>query len=154
MRILVTGSSGWLGQTLVPRLERDGHDIVGVDPAQAPTTQIVGSIVDRALVRALLRDFAIEAVIHAGALHKPNIATHRPADFVAVNVQGTLNLLEEAVAPGAKVDRFVFTSTTSVMISRTIMDGLSGGATRAVWITEETAPLLLRNIYGATKLAA
>ena len=32
MNILVTGSSGWLGQTLVPRLERDGHRVVGLDP--------------------------------------------------------------------------------------------------------------------------
>lgn len=154
MRILVTGSSGWLGQTLVPRLKRDGHDVVGIDPVPASTTQIVGSIVDRALVRAVLRDFAIEAVIHAGALHKPNIATHRPADFVAVNVAGTLNLLEEAVAPGARVDRFVLTSTTSVMISRVISGGRAGGAACAAWITEETAQLLPRNIYGVTKLAA
>lgn len=154
MRILVTGSSGWLGQTLVPRLQRDEHAVVGIDPVAAPTTHIVGSIADRALVRAALRDFAIEAVIHAGALHKPNIATHRPADFVAVNVQGTLNLLEEAVAPGAKVDRLVFTSTTSVMISCAIRAGRAGGAMRAAWITEEMAPLLPRNIYGVTKLAA
>jgi UDP-glucose 4-epimerase len=151
MRILITGSSGWLGQTLVPRLERDEHVVVGIDPVPAPTTHIVGSIADRGLVRAALRDFAIEAIIHAGALHKPNIATHRPDDFVSVNLQGTLNLLEESVAPGAKVDRFVFTSTTSVMISRAIRAGRAAGAT---WITEEMAPLLPRNIYGVTKLAA
>ena len=32
MNILVTGSSGWLGQTLVPRLKRAGHTVVGLDP--------------------------------------------------------------------------------------------------------------------------
>jgi UDP-glucose 4-epimerase len=154
MRILVTGSSGWLGQTLVPRLQRDKHTVVGIDPVPASTTDIVGSIADRGLVRSALRDFAIDAVIHAGALHKPNIATHRPAEFVSVNVQGTLNLFEEAVAPGAKVDRFVFTSTTSVMISGAISAGRAGGAMRATWVTEEMAPLLPRNIYGVTKLAA
>ena len=31
MNVLVTGSSGWLGQTLVPRLVRDGHKVVVVD---------------------------------------------------------------------------------------------------------------------------
>jgi UDP-glucose 4-epimerase len=154
MRILVTGSSGWLGQTLVPRLSRDGHLVVGMDPVPSPTTQIVGSVADRELVRAAIRDFAPDAIVHAGARHKPNIQTHEPSDFVAVNVQGTLNLLEEAVAPGSRVSRFIFTSTTSLMISREIRAGAPGGAKKAVWITEELAPLLPRNIYGVTKLSA
>jgi UDP-glucose 4-epimerase len=67
-------------------------------------------------------------------------------------VQGTLNLLEEAAA--AQVNRFIFTSTTSLMISDEIRAGRAGGAREAVWITEEMAPLLPRNIYGVTKLAA
>jgi UDP-glucose 4-epimerase len=154
MRILVTGSSGWLGQTLVPRLRQDGHEVIGLDPVPSATTKVVGSIADRDLVRTTMRDFAVEAVVHAGALHKPNIETHARSDFVAVNVHGTLNLLEESMAPGSKVDRFIFTSTTSLMISREIRAGRSGGAGQAVWITEEMAPLLPRNIYGVTKLSA
>jgi UDP-glucose 4-epimerase len=154
VRILVTGSSGWLGQTLVPRLRRDGHEVVGLDPAPGQTTQIIGSIADRALVRAAMRDNGIEAVIHAGALHKPNITTHEASAFVAVNVQGTLNLLEESTAPGSSVTRFLFTSTTSLMISSQIRAGRNGGASRAAWITEEMAPLQPRNIYGVTKLSA
>lgn len=152
MNILVTGSSGWLGQTLVPRLARDGHRVVGLDPEPGPTTEIVGSVVDRALVHRIMRDHAIEAVVHAAARHKPHIETHDNSEFVAVNVQGTLNLLEEAVAAG--VNRFVFTSTTSLMISQQIRDGRAGGAREAVWIDETMAPLKPRNIYGVTKLAA
>jgi len=152
MNILVTGSSGWLGQTLVPRLRRDGHQVVGLDPEKAATTDIVGSVVDRALIRQILRERGITAIVHAAARHKPHIATHDNSEFVAVNVQGTLNLLEEAVE--AKVDRFVFTSTTSLMISQQIRDGRAGGATEAVWIDETMAPLVPRNIYGVTKLSA
>jgi UDP-glucose 4-epimerase len=151
MRILLTGSSGWLGQALVPRLEQDGHAVTGLDPLPAATTRVVGSVADAALVRRTIRDHAIQAVVHAGALHKPNIATHSPTDFVAVNVQGTLNLLEAAVAPGSAVDRFVFTSTTSLMISNEFLAATTG---RAAWITEEWQPLRPRNIYGVTKLAA
>jgi len=154
MRILVTGSSGWLGQTLVPRLRRAGHEVVGIDPVPSPTTRVVGSIADRELVRATMRDFEVEAVIHAGARHKPHVQTHAPSEFVAVNIQGTLNLLEESVSAGSKVDRFVFTSTTSLMVSNGISAGRSGGATRAAWMTEELTPLLPRNIYGVTKLSA
>jgi UDP-glucose 4-epimerase len=154
VNILVTGSSGWLGQTLVPRLVRDGHRVVGLDPEPGPTTEVVGSVVDRALVRRVIREQGIEAIVHAAARHKPHIETHDNSEFVAVNVQGTLNLLEEAVAEGSKVDRFVFTSTTSLMISQAIRDGRAGGAKEAVWITEDMAPLKPRNIYGVTKLAA
>ena len=154
MNVLVTGSSGWLGQTLVPRLARDGHKVVGLDPEPGATTSVVGSVVDRALVRRVIRDEGITAIVHAAARHKPHIETHDNSEFVAVNVQGTLNLLEEAVAPGSPVDRFVFTSTTSLMISQEIRDGKSGGATEAVWIDETMTPLRPRNIYGVTKLAA
>ncbi|MBI3514048.1 MAG: NAD(P)-dependent oxidoreductase [Proteobacteria bacterium] len=154
MRVLVTGSSGWLGRTLVPRLQQAGHDVVGLDPVPGPTTAIVGSIAEPDLVERTVRDRAVEAIIHAGALHKPDVARRPAADFVAVNVQGTLNLLEAAVAPGSPVTRVVFASTTSLMISEAIRAGRTGGATAAAWITEDMADLRPRNIYGVTKLAA
>lgn len=154
MNILVTGSSGWLGQTLVPRLARDGHKVVGLDPEPGQTTAIVGSVVDRAMVHRIIREYGIEAIVHAAARHKPHIETHDNSEFVAVNVQGTLNLLEEAVAPGSAVDRVVFTSTTSVMISQKISAGRAGGAQEAIWIDETLSPLEPRNIYGVTKRAA
>ena len=138
----------------MPRLVRAGHSVTGLDPKPAPTTDIVGSVADRDTVRRALGESGAKAVVHAGALHKPNIATHTHSDFVSVNVQGTLNLLEEVVASGSVVDRFVFTSTTSLMISKEIRAGLAGGARRARWITEDMQPLLPRNIYGVTKLAA
>ena len=153
MRILLTGSSGWLGQTLAPRLARDGHQVIGLDPIPSATTQIVGSIADRDCVARAMRDFEVEAVIHSGALHKPHVETHERSQFIAVNVQGALNLLEEAVAPGSKITRFVMTSTTSLMISKEIRAGREGGA-KAIWIDEDMAPLLPRNIYGVSKLSA
>jgi UDP-glucose 4-epimerase len=154
MQILVTGSSGWLGQALVQRLTQEGHNVIGMDPVPSPTTQVVGSVADRPLVRATIRDSGVNAIVHGGALHKPHVKGHDRSDFVSINVQGTLNLLEEAVALGSQVDRFIFTSTTSLMISREIRAGRSGGTTKAMWITEELAPLLPRNIYGVTKLSA
>ncbi|MEJ0026536.1 MAG: NAD(P)-dependent oxidoreductase [Rhizomicrobium sp.] len=148
MRILVTGSSGWLGTTLVPRLKADGHAVVGLDPQPAATTDVVGSIADRALVRQVVGDHRVDAIVHSGALHKPNIETHAREDFLDVNVRGTFNLLEEAAAQG--VSRFVFTSTTSLMVSREIREQR---ADAAAWLTEDFHPMP-RNIYGVTKLAA
>lgn len=152
MRVLLTGSSGWLAQTLAPRLAGLGHHVVGLDVKPGPFTTVVGSVVDRALIDRVLAEGGIDAVCHAGALHKPDIVRYPQAEFVSVNVQGTLNLLEASVAAG--VGRFVFTSTTSLMISSRIRAGRAGGAERAAWITEEMQPLEPRNIYGVSKLAA
>ncbi|MBL6937351.1 MAG: NAD(P)-dependent oxidoreductase [Alphaproteobacteria bacterium] len=148
MRILVTGSSGWLGQWLVPRLKALGHAVVGLDPVPNPRTDITGSIADRALVRAVIGDHRIGAIVHGGALHKPNIETNSREDFLSVNVRGTFNLLEEAVALG--VSRLVFTSTTSLMVSRAVREASAG---EAVWMTEDYVSMP-RNIYGVTKLSA
>jgi len=151
MRILLTGASGWLGQTLAPRLRALGHVVVGLDPAPSQHAQLVGSVADRDLVRRAIVDNCIEAIVHSGALHKPDIERRQREDFIEVNIRGTFNLLEEAVANG--VGRFVFTSTTSLMISEAIRAGLAGGAARAAWLTEEMAAEP-RNIYGVTKLSA
>jgi nucleoside-diphosphate-sugar epimerase len=149
MRVLLTGSSGWLGRYLAPLLRAHGHTVVGLDIAPGPDTDILGSVADRALVERAFADHAITAVVHAGALHKPDIVRFDPQAFVDVNVTGTLNLLRAATEQGA--ERFVFTSTTSLMISQAIRDE-AGDA--AVWLDETSGPLAPRNIYGVTKLAA
>lgn len=148
MRVLLTGSSGWLGRFLAPRLRAAGHAVIGLDVAPGRDTQIVGSVADRATVDRAFAE-GIDAVIHGGALHKPDIVRYPAQAFVDVNVTGTLNLLEAAKA--AMHDRFVFTSTTSLMISQQIRDE-AGDA--AIWLDESSGPLAPRNIYGVTKLAA
>ena len=149
MRILLTGSSGWLGRFLAPRLRADGHTVTGLDVAPGPDTTVVGSVADAPLIRQTFSEYEVEAVIHSAALHKPDISRYAAQAFVDVNVTGTLNLLEAAVAAGH--DRFIFTSTTSLMISAAIR---AGGGSEAAWLTEEMAPLEPRNIYGVTKLSA
>lgn len=152
MRLLLTGSSGWLGRYLAPGLRADGHVVTGLDVAPGRDTNVVGSVADRALVDRVFGEHGIEAVIHAAALHKPDIVRYPEATFRKVNVEGTRNLLEAAVRAGH--DRFLVTSTTSLMISEAIRAGKAGGATRAAWLDEDFAPLQPRNIYGVTKLEA
>jgi UDP-glucose 4-epimerase len=149
MRILLTGSSGWLGRFLAPLLRSAGHDVTGLDIAPGPDTAVIGSVADLQLVERVFGGHGIEAVIHGGALHKPDIVRYPAQAFVDVNVTGTLNLLEAAAQAGH--DRFVFTSTTSLMISQAIRDE-AGEA--AVWLDEESGPIEPRNIYGVTKYSA
>jgi len=153
-RILVTGSSGYLGAALVERLRHLGHEVVGLDLLPGPATDLCGSVADREFVRAAVLGRRVDAVVHTAALHKPHVATHHPEAFLATNVEGTRHLLEAALASGSQVRQFVFTSTTSLMISAELRAGKGGGRTRAAWMTESFAPLAPRNIYGVTKLAA
>jgi UDP-glucose 4-epimerase len=145
VRILVTGSSGHLGEALVRVLSEQAHEVIGLDIVNSPHTDVVGSIADRATVRRCLK--GVDAVLHTATLHKPHVGSHSRTDFVGTNIAGTMNLLEEAVA--ARVGRFVFTSTTSAF-GRALTPA---EAEPAAWITEDVVPVP-RNIYGVTKRAA
>jgi len=146
MRVLVTGSSGHLGEALVRVLgDTGGFDLVGLDVLPSPCTTLVGSVADRDCVRRAVA--GADAVIHAATLHKPHVGSHARQDFVDTNVTGTLNLLEESVAAGVRA--FVFTSSTTTF-GRALTP--PPGAP-AAWITEDVVPVP-RNIYGVTKTAA
>jgi len=145
MTILVTGSSGHLGEALVRTLRKQKHEVLGLDILPSDTTDRVGSIASREFVKECMQ--GIHMVLHTATLHKPHVATHTKQDFIDTNITGTLNLLEEAIQ--AKVRSFVFTSTTS-----TFGDSLTPPEGQpAIWITEDV-PCIPKNIYGATKVAA
>ncbi|MDQ0109793.1 nucleoside-diphosphate-sugar epimerase [Chitinophaga terrae (ex Kim and Jung 2007)] len=145
MKVLVTGSAGHLGEALIRTLRQHSAEVVGLDIRPSAFTTNVGSITDRAFVSACMK--GVTTILHAATLHKPHVATHTMQQFVDTNITGTLNLLQEAVAAG--VQRFVFTSTTSVFGDALVPPA---GAP-AAWITEEVKPQP-KNIYGVTKKAA
>jgi len=145
VKVLVTGSSGHLGEALVRVLRAAGREVVGLDVLPSPFTEVVGSIADRDVVRESLA--GVTDVLHTATLHKPHIGSHDRQAFVDTNVTGTLNLLEESV--GASVQNFVFTSTTSAF-GRALYPGSDAPA---AWITEDVVSLP-RNVYGVTKTAA
>lgn len=145
MRVLVTGSSGHLGEGLVRTLRERQHEVVGLDLLDSPFTTHVGSVADHEFVRSCVR--GVDVVIHAATLHKPHMATHSSTAFIETNVRGTLCVLEGALRGG--VSGVVYSSTTSTF----------GAALRpadgapAVWVTEDV-PCTPKNIYGVTKKAA
>jgi len=145
MTVLVTGSSGHLGEALMRTLRAAGREAVGIDIVPGPFTDWVGSIADRGFVAHCLRQ--AQTVIHAATLHKPHVDTHAREAFVETNIRGALILLEEAVRGSVK--SFVFTSTTSAF-----GDALKPPPGEpAAWIDESVVPVP-KNIYGVTKTAA
>jgi nucleoside-diphosphate-sugar epimerase len=145
MKILVTGSSGHLGEALVRTLSGSGHEVTGLDIKKSAFTDVVGSVHDSETVHKCMR--GVEVVYHAATLHKPHVATHSMQQFIDTNVSGTLTLLQLAKAHGVR--SFIFTSTTSMF-----GDALRPPAgTPAAWVTEDVDPIP-KNIYGVTKTAA
>ena len=145
MKVLVTGSSGHLGEALMRLLPTLGHDAVGLDLLSSPFTNVQGSITDPAVVTRALD--GVEAVLHTATLHKPHVASHTRQAFIDTNITGTLTLIEGAVRSGLR--RFVFTSTTSAFGAALSPEiGFP-----AAWIDESVIPVP-KNIYGTTKTAA
>jgi UDP-glucose 4-epimerase len=134
-----------LGEALVRTLRDLSYEVAGLDVLPSEFTAHTGSIADRAFVRRSMR--GVKTVFHTATLHKPHVGTHCRQDFIDTNISGTLKLLEEAVAAG--VERFIYTSTTSVF-GRALAPPEDAPA---AWITEEVTPVP-KNIYGVTKAAA
>lgn len=145
MKVLVTGSSGHLGEALVRTLQQRGDEVISIDVLPSSFTTHTGSILDRDLLKKCMA--GVHTVFHSATLHKPHVATHPLKDFVDTNITGTLYLLQESVAAG--VERFIFTSTTSVFGDALVPPPNEPAA----WITEAVTPVP-KNIYGVTKAAA
>jgi nucleoside-diphosphate-sugar epimerase len=110
---LVTGSSGFVGQVIVSHLEAAGKAAIGLDPRPSANTQIVDDLSDRARLRDLIAREGITHVIHAGGVSGPMVMADDPAGIIAINVTGSMNLLNEAIAGGVKT--FVYCSSVAAI---------------------------------------
>ncbi len=114
---VVTGGAGFVGSHLVKVLTERGErvrvvDRPGVSFSHLPLNAIdiaPADIRDRAAVRSALR--GADVVYHLAA--NPQLWTRRRADFHRVNYLGTVHVLSEALACGAK--RVLHTSTESIL---------------------------------------
>ncbi len=149
---IVTGGAGFIGSHLATRIGQAGHEVRVLDSlvsdaarerartlAQAPHVEVIeGDIRDPDVCRRVLEgaDFVLH---HAGeASVQRSIAD--PAGCAAVNIGGTINLLEAARAAGT-IKRFVFASSCAVY-------GDTPGAAK-----HEASPADPLSPYASSKLA-
>ncbi|KAB1654060.1 NAD-dependent epimerase/dehydratase family protein [Pseudoclavibacter chungangensis] len=141
MNVLVTGASGFLGRAVAATLVAVGHDVRTLQrrPSTVPgVTDLSGSITDVDLVARAVD--GADGVVHLAA--KVSLAGD-PAQFRAINVDGTAGLLDAAERAG--VSRFVQVSSPSVAHAGHALAGVGA---------EPASPEHARGEYARTKAEA
>jgi nucleoside-diphosphate-sugar epimerase len=109
VRVLVTGSTGYLGRAVVGKLLQAGHAVVAfarsASTSGLPATTIDGDIRDAGGVARAASD--CDAIIHAAALVA--VWRRRSQEFDDINIGGLANVLAAARLHG--IPRIVYTSS-------------------------------------------
>lgn len=118
MRVLVTGSDGYIGRVLVPLLQGARHDVVGLDNRLYDGCDFPGMAAPD--VPTIVKDLrhveradldGIDAVLHLAALSNDPLGDIDPGLTYAINHKASVRLAE--LARDAGVSRFVFSSSCS-----------------------------------------
>ena len=131
MKLLITGAAGQLGTDLVASANRAGLEVVG-------TTHTDLDITNKEQVARKIASVSPEAIIHAAAWTAVDACESDPIKAMAVNRDGTANIVSAARAVGARV---IYISTDYVF------DG-----TKSTPYIESDSPNP-QSVYGASKLA-
>lgn len=148
-RILVTGSAGRLGRSVVVSLARSGHEVIGVDlapgtPEQAAAT-LPADLTDLGEAYEVMARFRPESVVHLAAIAAPSARTD--ALTFRTNTQLAFNACQASAATGVR--RVVIAGSPTVIG----YGSPSGWAPRRLPIDEEH-PVEPWNAYGLSKLVA
>jgi UDP-glucose 4-epimerase len=149
MKILVTGSAGFIGSHLTDELLTRGHEVVGVDNLRNGRMQNLSEAIQNNRFRFVQADLLddgtceqvcrnCDVIFHLACLGVRH-SLHSPFENHRVNAEGTLKLLEAAKESG--VSRFFYISTSEVY-----------GKTSSFPITENNATKPT-TVYGSSKLA-
>ena len=122
-RVVVTGGAGFIGSHTVERLLDDGHAVTVIDnpssgswanlaAAPGPVERVEADVRDAERLAGIVRGGRFDAIVHLAAWASVTASIERPAEAHAVNVGGTLNVMEAARRAGVR--RVVIASSTSV----------------------------------------
>ncbi|MBM4153160.1 MAG: NAD-dependent epimerase/dehydratase family protein [Kiritimatiellaceae bacterium] len=130
MKILITGSAGFIGMHLAEALLADGHDVVGLDnfnsyydvslkearslrlEGRKGYTAVEGDLTDTELLTTLFREHRFDRVCHLAAQAGVRYSLVNPDAYQKSNLEGHLNILE--ACRHAKTPRLVYASSSSV----------------------------------------
>lgn len=120
MRILVTGSLGYVGSVLVPALHTAGYEVVGLDTRYYRGSMLQNRFINHEFIEKDIRDISheeikacgIDSVIHLAALSNDPLGELEPWWTYDINLLGTLHLAKEAKKAG--VERFIYSSSQSM----------------------------------------
>ena len=162
--ILVTGGAGFIGANFVSHFAKayPHYRIIDLDaltyaahPAvfelQAQMDNVVpvrGNICDAALIRQLLRQYAITGVIHFAAESHVDNSIANPLIFVETNVNGTANLLNECLNYWQEIN-----CMESARFHHISTDEVYGSLGAEGFFTEET-PYAPNSPYSASKASS
>lgn len=146
MNFLITGAAGFLGSTLANYLVREGHQVRGLDDLSAGDPTVLspdilftrGDVNDRPKLWTLLQE--VDCVYHLAARVSVPESVLYPREYSAVNVGGTVSLMEAMRDVGVR--RVVFISSGAVY-------GDQGEQP-----LKESTPPNPRSPYAVSKLAA
>lgn len=146
-RVLVTGSSGRLGRSVVTVLRGAGHEVIGVDrePVAGDPTARAADLTDAGAASAVLAEVAPEAVIHLAAIAVPFSAPEQ--HILRTNAALAYNVMQAAVDVGV---RSIVTASSPTVF---------GYGAPAGWIPQrlpldEDSPEEPWNAYALSKLIA
>ncbi|MBF8190038.1 NAD(P)-dependent oxidoreductase [Nonomuraea sp. K274] len=147
--VLVTGSAGRLGRSVVSTLAAAGHEVIGVDsaPGTPPEAAVAlpADLTDTGQAFEVMARFRPESVIHLAAIATP--FSFPESTIFKVNTQLAFNVCEASVALG--VGSVVVASSPTVMGY-----GAPGGWAPAYLPIDEEHPVRPWNAYNLSKVAA
>jgi nucleoside-diphosphate-sugar epimerase len=117
MKILVTGSLGYIGTVLVPMLLERDHDVIGLDTDLYGRCTFTGKLSEIDTINVDVRDLqkddlvGFEAVIHLAGLSNDPLGDYRPELTAEINGDASIQLAMMAKSVGIK--RFLFASSCS-----------------------------------------
>jgi len=117
LRILVTGSVGFIGRNLVPKLVELGHEVWSLERYVTGRTNLFPNTIyadlrDGYAIRKAVRQANPHVIIHLAAFSPVSYSYDRPQEVVENNLLGTINLAEEALRDLHGLTQFIFASTS------------------------------------------